>query len=454
MNDNHHPQGLILGPGGIKGLLELGALSFLERVNLLNLIDTVVGVSVGAIIGFLLSIEYTSDQIIEEALQLKLFDNLLSFNLHRLRDILIKRGLVDPRQIQDVLDRLVIDKYGYVPNLQDLYMLTGVNFVCVALNLTRGRPEFFDYLRHPTILCTEAIMLSCNIPGFFQPVFYQGDRYVDGAFANPYPVDYFSNYPDLDNYLVLGIYIDLPELIPPSDQSRNLNQPLSSPSGNSSHSNSSQQTVSRIPPSFNNLKSVHEKALNELVGPLDSPFVELYRSVNTTMFLMRDLIIKNQSNVRCLHFLLSGHQLDPLGLAISTPEKIKMIDSGWIQAERLYSSLYADQPPYLVIRYYSPDRLVDSDKSDMQPQTSRNHVQSRSPNRHDLKSNITHNPIELHPQSLHQNHTHDVQDHIQNHSQNHFQNHSQGCSSSKGSSINHNLVEMTLSELLRLIVYW
>ena len=235
--------------------------------------------SVGAIIGLLLSIGYGSEQIIDEALKLKLFDNLLSsFNFFRLREIIVKRGIVDPGQIQQILDQLVTDKYGYVPNLLQLYTLTGINFVTVALNLTKGIPVFFDWKTHPNIKCTYAAILSSNIPGFFQPVFYEGSRYVDGAFANPYPIDYFKDDLSIE---ILGIYIDLPELV-------QLDQ---------HHSNSNNNNNNRTS--------------SEAISTMDNPLVELYRSVNSSMFIMRKLLIKNNPQAKIHHLLLSGNQLDP-----------------------------------------------------------------------------------------------------------------------------------------------
>jgi len=48
------PDIVILGPGGIKGFLELGVLYALQNNNLLENVHTYVGVSVGSIISLLL----------------------------------------------------------------------------------------------------------------------------------------------------------------------------------------------------------------------------------------------------------------------------------------------------------------------------------------------------------------------------------------------------------------
>ena len=46
---------LILGPGGVKGFLELGSLYCLERKGELNGIKTYIGVSIGSLISLLLT---------------------------------------------------------------------------------------------------------------------------------------------------------------------------------------------------------------------------------------------------------------------------------------------------------------------------------------------------------------------------------------------------------------
>lgn len=304
------PTGLIIGPGGIKGFVELGALLFLEKVNILCNVKTVVGVSVGSIIGFLLLIGYHVEQIIEEGLAVNLFENLFSgttFSLLAIKEILNKRGFIDPQSIKVILDRLVIEKFGLVPTLGQLYLMTGINFVSVALNLTTSQVEYFDYIKYPDLICTFPILLSCNIPGVFQPLYYNNCRYVDGAFGNPYPINYFKHPEDS----LLGIYIDLSPFISIRDNSNQSNE------------------------QFGN------------------PLVELYKSVNTTMFLMRELIILNCHSrfVDQKHLLLTCFQLDPLGLTTSENDKRKMIETGWKQAESFYYSLYSGHPPYIVIRH-------------------------------------------------------------------------------------------------------
>ena len=48
------PEVIVIGPGGCKGFLELGALLYLEKEGYLRSVKTYAGVSVGAVISLLI----------------------------------------------------------------------------------------------------------------------------------------------------------------------------------------------------------------------------------------------------------------------------------------------------------------------------------------------------------------------------------------------------------------
>ena len=80
------PNVLVLGPGGIKGFAELGALIFLESVNYIDSIDTIVGCSVGSVIGLLLIIGYSATEILSEVIQSSIFDEIGSISLKDIKE--------------------------------------------------------------------------------------------------------------------------------------------------------------------------------------------------------------------------------------------------------------------------------------------------------------------------------------------------------------------------------
>jgi len=195
------PEVLVLGPGGMKGFLELGTLYFLEEKNFFSEVTTFVGVSVGAIISLMMVCGYKVIEIIAESADTNIFNDLSSVSL---RDTQDKLGLVSSAPIKRKLVKMVLKKFGYIPNLKQLYEITGLKLVCVTANLDKETAEYMSYETEPHLPVVDAVMYSMNIPIIFYKLKYMGCVYVDGALANPYPVDIFDD----GKTAILGLYIE------------------------------------------------------------------------------------------------------------------------------------------------------------------------------------------------------------------------------------------------------
>lgn len=200
LHDNWYPRVLVIGPGGVKGLKVLGFLCPLEDSGILNYIDTYCGVSVGAIISLLIICGYNIRDIIREAIKIDIFKELMTFDIS---SSIENRGFVSSEPIRKILTQLVINKLGQVPTLYGLYMMTGKSFITVTFNASDEIGEIFTPFSRPDVSCIDATMVSISIPFFFYQLIYQGKIYVDGALANPYPIDFFDD----GNTNILGIYL-------------------------------------------------------------------------------------------------------------------------------------------------------------------------------------------------------------------------------------------------------
>lgn len=200
INPPWFPRVLILGPGGAKGLKILGFLSPLEDSCLLDFVDTYCGVSVGSIIALLMICGYKIREIVGEAVKLDIFKEIAPVNL---KSTIEYKGFISNEPVRKLLTQLVINKFGNVPTLHGLYMRTGKSFTAVTLNATDEACVMLNPFNNPDISCVDATMFSMNIPFIFYQLVYHGKTYVDGALANPYPIDYFDN----NNTNILGIYI-------------------------------------------------------------------------------------------------------------------------------------------------------------------------------------------------------------------------------------------------------
>lgn len=193
------PEVLVLGPGGMKGFLELGALLYLEKIGLLDDVTTYVGCSVGSVICLLKVCGYSAEEILKEAITVSVFDfvNISVKNIGR------TMGLVDTAKIRAKIELMVKKKYGIVPTLEQLYKVTGKILTVVTCNMSKVAPEYINRDNRPNMSCVEAVMLSSNIPLLFQQATFGGSIYADGALSNPYPIDVYDD----GKTDILGIYI-------------------------------------------------------------------------------------------------------------------------------------------------------------------------------------------------------------------------------------------------------
>lgn len=194
------PQALVLGPGGVKGLKVLGFLTALEDANFLSEVTTFCGVSVGAMISLLLISGYTIREVITNAVLLDFFSEIENFSLD---SSLERMGLISSEPFKKVLSDLVFSKFHVIPTLKGLQTFTGKTLVTTTLNVTDEEPLMLNPVEHPEVSCVDAVMFSLNIPFVFYQLKYEDKICVDGALANPYPVDYLDNR----ETRVLGVYL-------------------------------------------------------------------------------------------------------------------------------------------------------------------------------------------------------------------------------------------------------
>jgi predicted acylesterase/phospholipase RssA len=276
------PTIVVLGPGGMKGFLELGALALLEEKNYLSEVKTYAGVSVGAMISLMLVAGYTVTDVISDATSTNLFQDVSSINLS---DIKKNIGLLSNKYLKDRLTERIMDKFGLVPSLEGLYQATGVSLVTVTYNVDLDEVWYLSKQTHPHLSCIDAVMLSINIPLVFQILRFQGYVFADGALGNPYPIDLFDD----GATDILGIYIT---------------------SNNPSSPEPSDGNIARY----------------------------LYRIIHSPMSQLKKRITAH-STPRCKHLTLYSPTLDMTGLTIDLQMKAEMVVKGYMAATEFVNKL-------------------------------------------------------------------------------------------------------------------
>lgn len=189
---------LVLSGGGAKGTAYIGAIKVIEEVGIP--IDYVVGTSMGAIIGGLYSVGYTTTQL-DSMVRTQDWEMLLSDKIERKRQTLTERensekyilsipfskkekqimdsGIVRGENLDELFSEL-IPEYNDSIDFDKL----PIPFACVAVNLVDGKEVI---LRNGRL--AESIRASMAIPGVFTPVKKGEMVLVDGGLLNNYPAD-------------------------------------------------------------------------------------------------------------------------------------------------------------------------------------------------------------------------------------------------------------------------
>ena len=170
---------LILTGGGNRGAIQAGAVLALFEHGFRP--DLIVGVSAGAINGAFLSFYPTVDgahRMIEiwRSLDRKTLFGSGSEVLRGLAAVLLRRASIySNRGLRTVLSRELPSRF---------FDDTAVRLIVVATDLDTGDPR---YLRHGDIV--QAVLASAAAPLHLPPVEVAGERLIDGAIADPVPID-------------------------------------------------------------------------------------------------------------------------------------------------------------------------------------------------------------------------------------------------------------------------
>ena len=176
---------LVLSGGVTKGFGVVGSLQYLQDIRVLPNIRKFVGTSIGAIISYLLCIGYTPIEIMIVSCQKKIFEQMTNIDVV---NIMNGNGAISFHIFQEILEKLTIEKIKKFITLGDLYSKYNKELVCCTYNITLQKPEYISYKTHPDLNCITALRMTSNLPIFFETFVYDGYRYIDGAFADNFPI--------------------------------------------------------------------------------------------------------------------------------------------------------------------------------------------------------------------------------------------------------------------------
>jgi len=179
---------LCFSAGGIQGISFIGALLYLEKNNYLNFnnINNFVGTSCGAILAFMLSINYKINE-----LYTILIDNIKYIEPEcNIDNFFINYGIDNGDNFYKILS-IILEKKLYKQDITfiELYKLTNKKLIIIGTNFTLSKEQIFSYEKTPNISVITAIRISISIPLIFTPILLNKNYYVDGALVNKFPIN-------------------------------------------------------------------------------------------------------------------------------------------------------------------------------------------------------------------------------------------------------------------------
>jgi NTE family protein len=176
---------VVLPAGALKGIALLGALQCLVDRGLLSSVDKYIGTSVGSIIAYLLCIGYTPIEIMVRICQTDPLTRMAQFDVF---GAVSGVGAVSYSVINDLVEKMTIEKIGRLLTLGALQKEFGKTLVCGTYNYTRRRHEFLDASTRCDMPCLTAIRMSSNVPFLFEPFRYEDDYFLDGGLYVGFPL--------------------------------------------------------------------------------------------------------------------------------------------------------------------------------------------------------------------------------------------------------------------------
>lgn len=191
---------LVFSGGGVKGIAFIGALKYLEEKNIVKNVHTIVGTSVGALFGLLVTLGYKSEQIFKIIIKIDL-KKLQNINTDSVLNFFDVYGIDDFDNILNLLNILIDNKMGNKNiTFEELYLKTKIKLIIPVTCLNYKKLIYFDYINYPNVQINLVIKMAMCIPILFTPVLYENLYYIDAGIINNFSIDLF----DINDKEVIG----------------------------------------------------------------------------------------------------------------------------------------------------------------------------------------------------------------------------------------------------------
>lgn len=179
---------LVIGGGGFKGCLFLGAMHYLEELGMMKHVTTFCGTSVGSVISLLCILGYSAKEQMEKLPINKVYE-----------------FQKEPPYVINIVQSALKSFLDETVTFEQLFKQTGKFFFVVAFDMTVAESKVFSVITTPNESVIKAVIFSSALPSLDMPVDSDGHRFIDGGVTNNLPIDIADAFDASDNILTLTI---------------------------------------------------------------------------------------------------------------------------------------------------------------------------------------------------------------------------------------------------------
>jgi NTE family protein len=179
-------ENLALQGGGVWGITYAGAFEELDRLGILKSIQRVAGTSAGSMVGLLLALQFTSEEISQIIQGLNYVKFLEGGKIDQIRK---RYGYYTGEYAKELFHGWIQEKLdSEQATFDDLRAAGGLDLRVYATNLNTRQVFEFSYQRTKDVPIVDAVRASMAVPLFFAAVEIADQIFVDGGAVFDYPI--------------------------------------------------------------------------------------------------------------------------------------------------------------------------------------------------------------------------------------------------------------------------
>tara|TARA_Y200000002_G_scaffold179573_1_gene148102 strand:+ start:3830 stop:4720 length:891 start_codon:yes stop_codon:yes gene_type:complete len=192
MEEEKKVKNLIISGGCVGGFIFYGCLKKLQMNGDWDIhnIENIYASSVGTIVGLMIALKYTWDELDDFLIQRPWY-KILKIDISEIFNVLNNKGFYNKKLFHDAFDNLLHGK-DLSPNItmKEFYEYSNIKFHIIVTNLNKMKLMDINHETYPDFPLIDAIFCSSALPLVFSPYYFENNYLCDGGFISNYPIDY------------------------------------------------------------------------------------------------------------------------------------------------------------------------------------------------------------------------------------------------------------------------